>query len=94
MHDIHHAVFFSSPHPLTHLFDAVTLIACPIQVSFLREDFILLMQDVVHVILHLSLVPLLHNAHIRDVCQLLVLQSGEGLARLELESFHLRKLGF
>jgi hypothetical protein len=28
------------------------------------------------------------------VCQLLVLQSGEGLARLELESFHLRKLGF
>ena len=52
------------------------------------------MQDVVHVILHLSLVSLLHNAHIRDVCQLLVLQSGEGLARLELESFHLRKLGF
>jgi hypothetical protein len=52
------------------------------------------MQDVVHVILHLSLVPLLYNAHIRDVCQLLVLQSGEGLARLELESFHLRKLGF
>lgn len=52
------------------------------------------MQDVVHVSLHLSLVPLLHDADIRDMCQLLALQSGEGLARLELKSFHLRKLGF
>jgi len=52
------------------------------------------MKDIVHVILHLSLVTLLHDAHVRDVSQLLVLQSCEGLARLELESFHLRKLGF
>lgn len=73
MHNIHHAVFFSSCHPLSHLFDTFALIACPIQVGFLREYFILLMQYVVHMILHLSLVPHLYGVHIIDVLQLLVL---------------------
>ena len=94
MHHIHHAVFLSSCHPLSHLFDALALIAGPIQVGFLRKDFILLMQDESHVILHLILSPLLYIVNVIHLCQLLILQSGQGLARLELKSFRLRKLGF
>jgi len=94
VHHIHHAVFFSPRHPLSHLFDAVALIAGPIQVGFLRKDFILLMQDKSHVILHLILVPLLHDINVIHLFQLLALQSGQGLARLELKSFHLRKFSF
>ena len=45
-------------------------------------------------ILHLILVPLLHDINVIHLFQLLTLHSGQVLARLELKSFHLRKLGF